>query len=42
MESSMLKIRSLSEIASSEQAALQARLGLIRGLVNHNDFITIR
>jgi Protein of unknown function (DUF1553)/Protein of unknown function (DUF1549)/Planctomycete cytochrome C len=42
METSMQKIRSLSENASSENAAKQARLGLIRGLVNHNDFITIR
>lgn len=42
MEASMQKIRSLSENTSSEQAAKQARLGLVRGLVNHNDFITIR
>ncbi len=42
MEASMKKIRSLSENASSETAAKQARLGLVRGLVNHNDFITIR
>ena len=42
METSMQKIRSLSENASSESAAKQARLGLVRGLVNHNDFITIR
>ena len=42
METSMQKIRSLSENASSENAAKQARLGLVRGLVNHNDFITIR
>jgi len=42
METSMQKIRSLSESSNSEQAAKQARMGLVRGLVNHNDFITIR
>jgi hypothetical protein len=42
MEASMQKIRALSQDASSEQAAKQARLGLVRGLINHNDFITIR
>ncbi len=38
----MTKMRSLASDANSAQATTQARLGLIRGLINHNDFITIR
>ena len=38
----MTKMRSLASDSNSTQATTQARLGLIRGLINHNDFITIR
>ncbi len=38
----MGKMRALASHTNSAQATNQARLGLIRGLINHNDFITIR
>ncbi len=38
----MTKMRSLASDRNSTQATAQARVGLIRGLINHNDFITIR
>ena len=42
IEVMMTKIRELAADANSVQATDQARKGLVRGLVNHNDFITIR
>ncbi len=42
IEIMMTKIRELAADAKSVQATDQARKGLVRGLVNHNDFITIR
>ena len=42
IEAMMTKIRELSSDAHSPQATSQALTGLVRGLVNHNDFITIR
>ncbi len=38
----MVKMRALDNTPSSDPATRQARLSLVRGLVNHNDFITIR
>ena len=42
IEDTMIKMRALAEDPNSTQATHQARLGLVRGIVNHNDFITIR
>jgi len=42
IEVMMSKIRELAADANSVQASDQARKGLVRGLINHNDFITIR
>lgn len=42
IEDTMIKMRALAEDPNSAQATHQARLGLVRGIVNHNDFITIR
>jgi hypothetical protein len=42
IEGTMTKMRALAEDPNSAQATNQSRLGLVRGLVNHNDFITIR
>ncbi len=42
IEVMMTKIRALTSDVNSVQATNQARTGLVRGLVNHNDFITIR
>ena len=39
---SMTKMRELAQDPDSDHATRQARVSLVRGLVNHNDFITIR
>ena len=38
----MTKMRGLAQDPDSENATRQARVSLVRGLINHNDFITIR
>ena len=42
IEQMMIKMRDFAGDANSAQARNRARVGLVRGLINHNDFITIR
>ena len=42
IEGMMIKMRDFASDATPDQAKNAARLGLVRGLINHNDFITIR
>ena len=42
IEGMVIKIREFAIDATPDQAKKSARLGLVRGLINHNDFITIR
>ncbi|HUP77856.1 MAG TPA: DUF1553 domain-containing protein [Pirellula sp.] len=38
----MAKMKELPRDMTPDQSASQSRIGLVRGLINHNDFITIR
>ena len=42
IEGMMIKMREFASDATPDQATKSAQLGLVRGLINHNDFITIR
>ena len=42
IDESIVKMRAIEKDPHSEQATKLARLGVVRAIVNHNDFITIR
>ena len=42
IDQSIVKMRAIGNDSHSEQTTRQARVGVVRAIVNHNDFITIR